>query len=100
MTEEERVEREIDRDIQRQRNTRILQAVLALVGVLIVVSFNFWFTIYSQDQNNQKWCKLMVTLDDRNQRLPPNPDPDAQLFAAQVHDLRQGLKCSGTTPSK
>lgn len=97
MTEEEKVEREIDREIQRKRNTRILQAVLGIFGVFIVVSLNFWFTIYYQQQQNQKWCSLIVTLDDRNQRLPPSADPDARLFASQMHDLRAGLHCPLTT---
>ena len=97
MTEEELTERR--EEIERQRNTRIWQAVIALVGVLIVVSINFWYTAYSQDQNNHKWCSLMVSLDDRYQALPQDANPDAIEFAGQIHTLRQEFHCRRTTPT-
>jgi hypothetical protein len=87
MTQEEIVQ------VERQRNTRIFQGVLALVGVLIVVSLNFWYTAHSQNQNDQKWCSLMVSLDDRYQALPQDANPDAKIFAQQVHALRRDLHC-------
>lgn len=92
MTEEE-VNTRIN-EFETKRNKRILQAIMGLVGVLIVVTFNFWYTAYSNEQDDQKWCALMVSLDDRYQELPSTADADARLFAAQVHVLRQDLHCS------
>jgi hypothetical protein len=81
-----------------QRNTRIIQAVIGLVGVVFVVSLNFWYTAHSQDVNNQKWCSLMTSLDDRYQSLPRDAAPEAKQFAIQIHDLREGFHCAHTVP--
>lgn len=81
---------------ESERNTRIFQALIGLVGVIFVVSLNFWYTAHSQDVNNQKWCSLMVSLDDRYQALPREAPPEAKQFAEQIHDLREGFHCAHT----
>jgi hypothetical protein len=85
-----RVERN---DFDKKRNTRITQALLALIGLGIVLSLNFWYTSYHQRQNDMHWCALMVGLDDRYQALPPQADPAAREFATNIHVLRGKLHC-------
>jgi hypothetical protein len=99
MTEEEVNDR--IHDFETKRNTRILQAVLGLVGVLLVVSFNFWYTTYVAEKNDQKWCDLFVGLDDNYQSIPPSKlTAEQKDFAAKVHVLRRELHCSLTTHPK
>lgn len=85
-------------EVEKRRMTLAGRALLALLGVLIAMSLNVWFTIYYQQQQNHKWCSLMVSLDDRYQALPPSSDPAARQFAAQIHTLRNDLNCPTTRP--
>ena len=88
-----------EKKIRKRADTRITQSLIALVGVLIAISFNFWYTAHSQDQNDKRWCALMVSLDNRYQALPQDANADAKVFAAQIHVLRQDFHCpKGTTP--
>lgn len=83
---------------ERQRRLRLLQAGLGLVAVFVAISFNVLYTGYSNQRDDQRWCSLMVSLDDRYQALPKeNVSPDAAKFAAQIHQLRRDFKCAETT---
>lgn len=85
------------RKARKKSDGRVTQTLLALLGVLIAVSFNFWYTAHVNEQNDKRWCSLMVNLDNRYQALPPgNIDPAAKEFADNIHDLRKDFHCMST----
>ena len=77
------------------RNKGGLNALVALVGVAILVSFNIWYTGHLQATSDNRWCSLMVGLDDRYQNLPSDPPPSSEAtdLANKIHQLRVGLHC-------
>lgn len=86
--------------MERQRNLRLLQAGFGLVAIFIAVCVNILYSSYTNEKNDQRWCSLMVSLDDRYQSLPKeNLNPDAARFAAQIHQLRRDFKCAATRVS-
>lgn len=92
MTEEEATEK-VDA-YERQRNTRLLQAATAFVGLAVLIGVVVLWQIHREHVADQRWCSLMISLDDRYQAIPPgNISPDAQRFAEQIHELRQELHC-------
>lgn len=92
MTEEEAAEKV--NVYERQRNTRLLQAATAFVGLAILIGVVVLWQIHREHVADQRWCSLMVSLDDRYQALPrENISPDTLRFADQIHELRQELHC-------
>lgn len=86
------------RRFESQRNARILQAVMALISLTVLVGITLGYVAYSQYKADQRWCSLMVSLDDRYQALPKDGrNLDAERFAAQVHALRRDLHCPPTS---
>lgn len=46
------------------------------------------------DRNsNQKWCELIISLDERYQAIPPDAPVEAKDFANRIHHLRTNLEC-------
>jgi hypothetical protein len=77
-----------------QRNTRIMQAIMALIGLAVLVGVNLWYSHYVQVQADKRWCALMVSLDDRYQAIPRGSmNADALRFADQIHVLRADFHC-------
>lgn len=68
----------------------LIGAWLALVGIVVVGII----ALDRRDQRrSQEICGIIRLLDDRNQRLPPSPDPDAVSFRAELHRYRLALGC-------
>lgn len=44
-------------------------------------------------QRSREICGLIVLIDDRNQALPPESDPDTAAFRAELHRYRVALGC-------
>lgn len=44
-------------------------------------------------QRSREICGLIVLIDDRNQQLPPAPDPDTAAFRTELHRYRLALGC-------
>lgn len=44
-------------------------------------------------QRSREICGLIVLIDDRNQQLPPTPDPDTAAFRTELHRYRLALGC-------
>ena len=86
MTEEQREQE------HRKDRRRATEALIALLGVAVLISFTLWYVAYSQREADLRWCSLMVPLDDRYQKLV-DPSPDAKQFADSVHVLRSQLHC-------
>lgn len=69
-------------------------ALLIVLGVGGVLYTNR--TVSQQDKleraNDQRWCKLLTTLDDAYQSTPPQSETGRRL-AADIHALRAELGC-------
>ncbi len=74
--------------------------LLAIVGSMLLLSLaGVWYTNWSVSQqdkseraNDQRWCKLLTTLDEAYQATPPQT-PTGQRVAADIHNLRAELGC-------
>lgn len=86
------------KEAERQRKARIAEGLVGLVVLALLISFTLWYTRYTVVESDKRWCTLMVSLDDRWQRIP-NPSEDAKRFADQVHDLRRQLHCEPSLPT-
>lgn len=73
------------------------QLLSAVVAVLIclgtIVGIGIVYTNYATQQSNQAWCDIINGLDQRYSQLPPNADPDAQVFARQVAAIKNKYDC-------
>jgi len=69
----------------------LLLIVLGVGGVLYTNR-----TVSEQDKaeraNDQRWCKLLTTLDEAYRATPPQ-SPTGQRVAADIHNLRAELGC-------
>lgn len=69
-------------------------ALLIVLGVGGVLYTNR--TVSQQDKleraNDQRWCKLLTTLDEAYRATPPQ-SPTGQRLAADIHNLRSELGC-------
>lgn len=72
-----------------------IRKFVALVGVGIAIAFTLWYTAHQDAQNDRRWCKLMVSLDQRYQALPSPVTPEAAQFRDNVHELTKDLGCKG-----
>lgn len=43
-------------------------------------------------ESNRQWCDLLVPLDERNERIPPQ-NTEAKRFAESIHNLRSNFEC-------
>jgi hypothetical protein len=82
-------------EYEEERNKRIMQAVMGLVAMILLVSFNLWYTSYSQAKADSRWCELVGGLDDRYQRLSAQQkaDPEVAKFIRTMGRLRSELHC-------
>lgn len=44
-------------------------------------------------ERSRDWCRIIVMLDDRNQKLPPAQDKETADFRQALHDLRISKGC-------
>ena len=44
-------------------------------------------------ERSRDWCRIIVMLDDRNQKLPPAQDRETADFRQALHDLRISKGC-------
>ncbi len=44
-------------------------------------------------ERSRDWCRILILLDDRNQKLPPSQDKDTMDFRREIHDLRISKGC-------
>jgi hypothetical protein len=97
VTEEEKIQ-ERERILQ-SRSARLAGTIIVLlVAVGMLLSFNIWYTKNAIHKSNQLWCSLIVGLDDNYRAAPPDTLPErTRVFAAQIHDIREGLDCRHTT---
>jgi hypothetical protein len=82
----------------REHSERLIRQMVVLVAValfamLVSVGASIAYMRHNASEADQRWCALMVGLDDRYQKLPSDADPEARKFAGQVHTLRTRLGC-------
>lgn len=77
---------------QRERRDNAVRFVVAMVGVVTLVSFCILYTAYSQREADKRWCALIGGFDDRYRQLQTE-DPAAKELAGELRKLRVELKC-------
>ena len=80
------------REAERQRRARLLEAFIGLIVLGALISFTIWYAGWKQAQADSRWCDLIVPIDDRQQTIT-NPTPDQKEFADRMHTLRRKLHC-------
>lgn len=90
MTRDEAVQ-----EARKQRRGRLTERIVYLVGLGLAIVFTVMYVSWTQRTADERWCGLMTGLDDRYQKLQ-SPDPDAQAFARQVHEIRVSLPCDAS----
>jgi hypothetical protein len=83
--------------VSQKTKDNAARAVLALIAVGLLVSFNIWYTAQAIHTADARWCELISGLDDR-WRAIPNPAPEAAKLAVTLSKLRQDLECSTPGP--
>lgn len=71
---------------------------MAIVGLLVVVGVNVWYTNRvdqarerAEQRREREWCALLVSLD---RAAPPNATPQQRQFYAFIHELRVSKGCT------
>jgi hypothetical protein len=70
----------------------VISPTIAFVLLLIMMIL---YIDYSNRHNDERWCKLMSSLDDRQQQIKNDPkvSADQREFIDNIHELRQSLGC-------
>lgn len=65
---------------------------LAMIVVMSIVTAGvcIFYTAHQQRTSDQRWCQLMVSLDDP--QIPP-PNERARVIEQELHDLRHKFGC-------
>ena len=74
--------------------TRVgLYTLILLFFTVIVIGINsIWYANHVAQQNNRKWCSLVVTMDDAYRQQPPT-SPTGRKVAADMAALRRQFGC-------
>lgn len=66
---------------------------ISFVCMLGLTGASIQYANYVDRKSNQNWCELIVDLDERYKRLPPDATPEAKEFAETINALRRNLEC-------
>jgi len=69
-----------------------VSVILSLAGVGIALGLSLGYTIKENNRQDRELCKVIVYIDDRNQRLP-SPTPEQREAFDVLHGYRQALRC-------
>jgi hypothetical protein len=69
-----------------------VSVMISLAGVGIAIGLAIGYTIKENNRQDRELCKVIVYIDDRNQRLP-NPTPEQREAFDVLHGYRQALHC-------
>lgn len=90
----------LQKEIGQIRRDLVRTLAVSVVTILIVLGISIWYAGHVRSQADKVWCSLIVSLDDRYQKLlqaPAQTNPDQQRsireFAAQMHQLKSDLGC-------
>lgn len=86
-------EQKVRRRAQRI-NTNVLTMVVLIVVSNIAVSIGgVLYSNHAAHVSEQKWCGIIVILDDTYNRTPMPPQSRFAQFAKQIHQIRTGFGC-------
>jgi len=69
--------------------------VVIYLSMFALVVGTMLYTNYVAEENNRKWCHLLVTLDESYSSTPP-VSALGRKIAADIHGLRADLKCGSS----
>lgn len=73
---------------------RVLYAlIVALVTAISVASISVYYANYVDRKSNQRWCGMVVALDNTYREKPPNSDLGRDL-ANEFRKLRHDFDCN------
>jgi len=65
--------------------------LIAFAATVLIAVTTIWYTNYSIARSNQKWCDLLVAVDNP---IPPDPNNARAVSAAKkLHNLRIDFGC-------
>jgi hypothetical protein len=79
--------------IQISGKQLLIAAISVFVSLAVTASVSIFYTNSVDRQSNQAWCDIINGLHTRYEKLPPNADPYAKQFAAQIVVLKQRYAC-------
>jgi hypothetical protein len=65
---------------------------MLVVPFLLLLAVSMLYTNFVQRQADQRWCALVVSVDDAYLATPPQT-PVGEQIAEAMHQLRQELDC-------
>lgn len=74
----------------------ILYALLmCLISTLVVTISGIIYTGYSNSRNNQRWCQVLIAIDDAYEQVRSNPNASSAglRIAKEFHTLRVDFGC-------
>lgn len=91
--EKVRVANEIKREettekARKAKNAFVYSTIIVLISTFTLAVFTVGFTVYM----SQRWCGLVVLLDDRNKLNPPRT-PEQKRFADEISHIRKDFFC-------
>lgn len=83
---------------ERQRSAihrdRRVRSLAVLIVLLIIFTFvNLWWTSHIARSEQQKWCGLLITLDNADKHAPPPKTTFGRELVKDFSDLRHGFGC-------
>lgn len=73
----------------------IYALIMVFVSVVVVSLAGIWYTDHVARQNNQKWCALLITVDNAYAEALKNPNisPSGRRIGEEFHRLRIEFRC-------
>lgn len=86
---------ELQDDIRHIRSNLVKTIATSLLTVFLVLGTSIWYANHVRSVSDQRWCTLMISLDNRQQKLKNGPviTADQLEFINNIHNLRSDLGC-------
>ena len=65
---------------------------LGVISTMLAVGVNISYTKHSVTTSDQKWCSLLLTLDEAYGKTPPTSETGRKV-ADEIHRLRVSNRC-------
>jgi hypothetical protein len=66
--------------------------IMSFICLAVMSAAAIQWAGYVDRRSNQRWCGIVVLLDNRNIAHPP-PTTDGKLFATKLHQIRTEFDC-------
>jgi hypothetical protein len=86
----------LETNIADIRKNLVKTIAMSVITILIVLGISIWYAGHVRSVSDQRWCTLMVSLDDRQQQIKnaPGTTKEQRQFIDNVHNLRADLGCN------